>query len=35
VIYAGGGSAAAIRAAAEELHGAINRRRLSAAGAPA
>src|ERR1700733_15306824 len=34
VIYAGGGSSAAIRAAAQDLHGAINRRRLSAAGAP-
>src|SRR3984957_14430474 len=34
VIYAGEGSSAAIRAAAQDLHGAINRRRLSAAGAP-
>ena len=34
VIYAGGSSSAAIRAAAQDLHGAINRRRLSAAGAP-
>jgi orotidine-5'-phosphate decarboxylase len=33
VIYAGGGSSAAIRAAAQDLHGAINRRRMSAAGA--
>ena len=35
VIYAGGGSSAAIRAAAQELHAAINRQRMSAAGAPA
>jgi orotidine-5'-phosphate decarboxylase len=35
VIYAGGGSSAAIRRAAQDLHEAINRRRLSAAGAPA
>jgi orotidine-5'-phosphate decarboxylase len=34
VIYAGGGTSAAIRAAAQELNGAINRRRVSAAGAP-
>ena len=31
VIYAGGGSSAAIRAAARELHTAINRKRMSAA----
>jgi orotidine-5'-phosphate decarboxylase len=31
IIYAGGGSSAAIRAAAQDLHGAINRQRLSAA----
>jgi orotidine-5'-phosphate decarboxylase len=30
LIYAGGGSSAAIRAAALELHGAINRRRTAA-----
>ena len=35
VIYAGGGSSAAIRAAAQDLHSAINRQRMSAAGAPA
>jgi len=34
VIYAGGGTSAAIREAAQELNGAINRRRVSAAGAP-
>jgi orotidine-5'-phosphate decarboxylase len=34
VIYAGGGTSAGIRAAAQELNGAINRRRMSAAGAP-
>jgi orotidine-5'-phosphate decarboxylase len=34
VIYAGGGTSAAIREAAQDLHGAINRRRASAAGAP-
>ena len=34
VIYAGRGSSAAIRAAAQDLHGAINRRRLSTAVAP-
>jgi orotidine-5'-phosphate decarboxylase len=34
VIYAGGGTSTAIRAAAQELNGAINRRRVSAAGAP-
>jgi orotidine-5'-phosphate decarboxylase len=33
VIYAGGGTSAAIREAARELNGAINRRRVSAAGA--
>jgi orotidine-5'-phosphate decarboxylase len=33
VIYAGGATSAAIREAARELHGAINRRRASAAGA--
>jgi orotidine-5'-phosphate decarboxylase len=35
VIYAGGGSSAAIRVAAHDLHEAINRQRMSAAGAPA
>lgn len=35
VIYAGSASSAAIRAAALELHGAINRRRTVAAGEPA
>jgi orotidine-5'-phosphate decarboxylase len=34
VIYAGGGTSAAIREAAQELNGAINRRRVSAAAAP-
>ena len=34
VIYAGGGTSAAIREAARELHSAINRRRASAADAP-
>ena len=34
LIYAGGGTSAAIREAAQELNGAINRRRVSAAGAP-
>jgi orotidine-5'-phosphate decarboxylase len=34
VIYAGGGTSAAIREAAQELNSAINRRRVSAAGAP-
>jgi orotidine-5'-phosphate decarboxylase len=34
VIYAGGGTSAAIREAAQDLHGAINRRRASAASAP-
>jgi orotidine-5'-phosphate decarboxylase len=33
LIYAGGGTSAAIREAAQELHGAINSKRLSAAGA--
>ena len=35
LIYAGGGSSGAIRAAALELHRAINRRRTAAAGEPA
>jgi orotidine-5'-phosphate decarboxylase len=34
IIYAGGGTSAAIREAARDLNGAINRRRVSAAGAP-
>jgi orotidine-5'-phosphate decarboxylase len=34
VIYAGGGTSAGIREAARDLNGAINRRRVSAAGAP-
>jgi orotidine-5'-phosphate decarboxylase len=34
VIYAGGGTSAAIRQAAQDLHGAINLKRMSAAGAP-
>ena len=35
LIYAGGGTSAAIRAAAQDLHRAINRQRMSTAGAPA